>query len=231
MLLRHLSERCRPTVYLFGLVSAGIINVSLLSEATTMAKVGQQQGARLRSWTRAEYYRMGELGFFRGQRVELLDGRIMLLDRLTPGHIFGIETVRDVLSRHVGSGLWVRLKAPLDLGKWNEPEPDLLVAVGKPDDYRNAHPTTAALIVEIGETASIMHLRRKGGLYARAGIQDYWIVNLVARQLEVYRTPIPDPRRRFGHRYSMRADLLPTATVSPLALPQAVIPVADLLPA
>jgi Uma2 family endonuclease len=174
---------------------------------------------------------MGELGFFRGQRVELLDGRIVLLDRLTPGHIFSIETVRDVLSHYFGTGYGLRLKAPLDLGKTNEPEPDLLVAFGKPADYRSAHPTTAALIVEIGETASIIHLRRKGGPYARAGIQEYWIVNLVARQLEVYRTPLTDPRRRFGHRYSSRANLLPTATVSPLALPQAVIPVADLLPA
>jgi Uma2 family endonuclease len=84
--------------------------------------------------------------------------------------------------------------------------------------------------VEISDT-TVSSDRRKGGLYARAGIEDYWIVNLVARQLEVYRIPIADARRRYGHRYSSRIDLKPHATVIPLALPQAVIPVADLLPA
>jgi Uma2 family endonuclease len=202
-----------------------------MAEATKMTTVGQKQGVRLRPWTKAEYYRMAELGFFRGQRVELLDGRIVLRDRLTPQHVFALEVLREVLSDSFGGGFCIRQKSPFDLGKWNEPEPDMLLAVGKPEDFRNAHPTTAAFIVEIGETGSVSYLRHKGGLYAHAGIADYWIVNLVARQLEVYRAPIPDPRRRFGHRYSARTDLLPTATVSPLALPQAVIPVADLLPA
>jgi Uma2 family endonuclease len=196
-----------------------------------MKTVQRLHGTRLRSWTKAEYYRMAELGFFRGRRVELLEGRIVVLSPQNAPHTLAFDRVFRTLSRNFGAGWWVRPQFPLDLGQSTEPEPDVSVVLGDPDQFPTSHPTTAALIVEVSDTTLSSDRRRKGSLYARAGIADYWIVNLVARQLEVYRVPIPDARRRFGHRYSARTDLLPTATVSPLALPQAVIPVADLLPA
>jgi Uma2 family endonuclease len=179
-------------------------------------------------WNKAEYYRLGELGFFRGQRVELWEGRIVVLSPQNAPHFNAVETVADALRHYFRIGYLVRMQGPLDLGQTTESEPDVCVVSGKQGDFRNAHPTSALLVVEISDT-SLSTDRRKGGLYARAGIADYWIVNLVAGQLEVYRVPIPDARRRFGHRYSSRTDLLPPATVIPLALPQALIPVADLL--
>ena len=72
---------------------------------------------------------------------------------------------------------------------------------GGPRDY-TAHPTTALLIVEVSEATLSYDRRRKGSLYARAGIADYWIVNLNRSQLEVYRQPKPDPSRRYGWGYS-----------------------------
>jgi Uma2 family endonuclease len=100
---------------------------------------------------------------------------------------------------------------------------------GKARDY-SAHPTTALFIVEISDTTLSHDRNRKGSLYAAARIQDYWIVNLVDRQLEVYRDPVPDPAQPFGMSYSQRTILAPGDTVSPLALPQAQIAVADLFP-
>lgn len=70
---------------------------------------------------------------------------------------------------------------------------------------------------------------REGGLDARAGIADYWIVNPVDQPVEVYREPVPDPTAPLGHRCASRTDLRPPDTVSPLTLPKAVIAVADLL--
>jgi Uma2 family endonuclease len=197
-----------------------------------MATVGRTAGTRLRLWTKPEYYRMAELGFFQGQRVELLEGRIVVLSPQNAPHYEAVDTVAEVLRRYFGAGYIVRIQGPLDLGQATEPEPDVCVVAGHRGDYGRSHPTTAALIVEVSDTTLSSDRRRKGSLYARAGIADYWIVNLRVRQLEVYRTPVPDPRRRFRHRYSSRTDLLPPpATVSPVALPQAAIPVADLLPA
>ncbi len=119
--------------------------------------------------------------------------------------------------------------APLDLTLSSEPIPDVFVVPGKPRDY-TAHPTTALLIVEVSDSTLSHDRNRKGSLYAAALIQDYWIVNLVDRQLEVYRVPVPDAAGVFGFTCSQRTILAPGATVSPLALPQAQIAVTDLLP-
>ena len=193
--------------------------------------VERQVAVRQRLWTKREYYRLGELGFFRGQRVELWEGRIVVLSPQNAPHYYAVDRVAEVLRRTFGTGYLVRTQGPLDLSQTTEPEPDVSVILGHPDQFQTNHPTTAALIVEVSDTTLSSDRRRKGSLYARAGIADYWIVNLNARLLEVYRVPIPDARRRFGHRYSSRTDLTTPATVSPLGLPQAVIPVADLLPA
>jgi Uma2 family endonuclease len=185
---------------------------------------------RSRHWSKREYHRLGELGFFRGQRVELIEGRLMVHSPQNPPHSAGVDRVAEVLRGVFTSGYWVRMQLPLDLGQTTEPEPDISVVLGSRDQYAQQHPTSAVLIVEVSDTTVSYDRRRKGSLYARAGIQDYWLVNLVRRRLEVYRVPVPDPTRRYGHRYSSRTDLLPTATVSPLALPHVTLSVADLLP-
>lgn len=116
----------------------------------------------------------------------------------------------------------LRCQSPLDLGSRTEPEPDVLVVARGPDGFRHRHPTTALLIVEVGEITLRYDRERKGVLYARAGIPDYWIVNLIDRRVEVYRQPGDTG-------YAQRTDLVPPATVSPLALPNATLAVAELL--
>jgi Uma2 family endonuclease len=195
-----------------------------------MATVQQERGVRTRRFSKREYYRMGELGFFRGQRVELIEGRILVMSPQNALHSTGVTRVLNALVPVFATGHVVRPQLPLDLGQTTEPEPDVAVVVGDVDDYTQAHPTSAVLIVEVSDSTLSYDRNRKGSLYARSGVQDYWIVNLVQRQVEVYRAPIPDASRRYGHRYSSRVDLLPGAGVTPLALPGVSIPVADLLP-
>lgn len=92
------------------------------------------------------------------------------------------------------------------------------------------HPSRSALVVEVSESTLALDRGHKGSLYARAGIADYWIVNLADQTLEVSRDPIPDPAAAFGWRYRSVDVLRHGAAVSPLALPGAHIPVSDLLP-
>jgi Uma2 family endonuclease len=82
----------------------------------------------------------------------------------------------------------------------------------------------------VAETSLEFDRERKGSLYARAGIQDYWIVNLVDRVLEVYREPEPDPTARYGWRYRSFISLTPESFVAPLAFASIRIVVADLFP-
>jgi Uma2 family endonuclease len=194
-----------------------------------MSTIPRQRGVRPKRWTKDEYYRLGELGFFQGQKVELIEGVLMVQSPQRPQHANAIDVVAELLRGAFGNGYRVRVQMPVDLGQTAEPEPDVLVVQGTRQQYQSSHPTSALLIVEVSDTALSYDRRRKGSLYARAGIQDYWIVNLVNRQVEVYRDPVPDATHHYGHRYDSRADLVPSATVSPLALPGASIAIADLL--
>ena len=123
-----------------------------------------------RRWTRDEYYRMADLGWFTGQRVELIDGEIMVLSPQGPLHVTSTERVRRVLEQACGAGVWVRMQFPVDFGMYSEPEPDVSVVTGSLDDYTSAHPTTALLIVEVSDSTLSYGRNRKASLYARVGI-------------------------------------------------------------
>lgn len=83
--------------------------------------------------------------------------------------------------------------------------------------------------MEVAESSLAFDREHKGSLYARAGLEDYWILNRVDRVLEVYRQPVPDSSARFGWRYASREVLGPESFVTPLAAAEARIPVAHLL--
>jgi Uma2 family endonuclease len=185
---------------------------------------------QVRRWTREEFYRMADLGLFDGQRAELIEGEVMVLSLQKPEHFTTTDRVTELLRLHFGSGYHVRMQVPIDLGPHSEPEPDVAVVRGRREDYGTQHPQTAALIVEVSDTTLSSDRRRKASLYARAGLKDYWIVNLVDHQVEVYRDPALDSTQPYGHGYASATTLVPPAAVSPLAAPAVSLPVADLLP-
>ena len=185
---------------------------------------------RTRIWTRDEFHRMTDLGFFAGQRAELLEGEILVFRPQKPAHFVATDQVADLLRRHFARGFHVRMQGPLDLGPHSEPEPDVAVVKGSRSAYRTRHPRIAVLVVEVSDATLLNDRNRKASLYARAGIADYWIVNLVDRQLEIYRQPQPDPTRPYGHGYGATTILGVKRSVSPLAAPKVSLAVADLLP-
>jgi Uma2 family endonuclease len=198
--------------------------------ATVIGAPVKQDEPRPRLWTKAEYYHMGELGWFNGQKAELLEGEIVVTSPQGPLHFSSLERVARVLAVLLPDPYAVRSQGPLDLGLHTEPEPDVVVVPARPDNYASAHPQTALLIVEVSDTTLASDRARKGSLYARAGIRDYWIVNLVDRRLEVYRNPRPNTAQRYGHEYADRTILTPADSVSPLCEPTVAIAVADLVP-
>jgi Uma2 family endonuclease len=105
----------------------------------------------------------------------------------------------------------------------------VVVVRGHVRDYTEAHPTSVALVVEVAQSRLAFDRGDKASLYARAGVVDYWIVNLVDRVVEVHRDPQP-ASARYGWRYTSIRAARPGETVTPLALPEASVPVVDLLP-
>jgi Uma2 family endonuclease len=104
------------------------------------------------------------------------------------------------------------------------------VVAGGPRDYLASHPTRPVLVVEVSLSSLALDRGEKASLYARAGLEDYWIVNLVDRVLEVYRSPGADVEAPYGWRYASALTLGHRDRVRPLSAPHAEIPVADLLP-
>jgi len=150
-----------------------------------------------RRFTREEYYRMAELGLFRSERVELIEGDIIKMSPVSAEHVTCVHRLFQWLFQ-VFSDATVRIQSPLNLGD-SEPEPDIAVVPGKAGDYLHAHPTTALLVVEVAQTSLEYDREVKAPLYARAGIPEYWIVNLDGQCIEVYRDPAP-MGEGFGYR-------------------------------
>jgi Uma2 family endonuclease len=186
---------------------------------------------RTRRWSRGEYDRLIALGIIQeDERLELLGGELVLRDRQSPGHAFAITTLSEALRNAIDSGSHVRILSPVALDSESEPEPDLSVVPGAIRDHRDDHPSRPTLLVEVADTSLVFDRQRKGSLYARAHLQEYWIVNLVDRVLEVYREPSLDVGAHYGWAYRAALTLGPDEHVTPLVAPSARILVADFLP-
>jgi Uma2 family endonuclease len=121
--------------------------------------------------------------------IELLDGVLVEPTTKNPPHVIAVRQGDLALSRMLPSGWHVRNQDPIALST-SVPEPDLVVARGRLQDYGDRHPGSAdiGLVIEIAE-ASLMTDRYKASLYATAGIPVYWLVNLVDESVEVYSRP------------------------------------------
>jgi Uma2 family endonuclease len=181
---------------------------------------------RPRKWTRKEFYAMEKLGLFEGQHVEMVEGEIVEMSPQNALHASLTERFAQLLQQCFGKNYIVRRHSPLSLPGHSEPEPDIAVVHGRTEDFVEKHPTSAVLVVEIS-LSSLAHDRdRKGPVYARADIQEYWIANLREDLLEVYRQPRRIASR--GWNYGAQTNYMRGDSVVPLALPKARIAVSDL---
>jgi Uma2 family endonuclease len=181
-------------------------------------------------WSRAAYYRLAEQGWFQNQRVELINGDIYLMAAMNSPHRISINLTDKILQKVFSEGFFVSVQCPLSIGELSDPEPDVAVIAGDIRDYPDSHPSTAVLVVEVSDTTLGFDRKKKGSLYASAGVPDYWIINLLQRCLEVRRQPVNDSDAPFGWAYADTKIYRKGDTVSPLERPDEVIAVEDLLP-
>ena len=174
--------------------------------------------------SRVEYDRAVEAGAFEPDaKLELIDGNLHAMTPEGTAHTTGMHLVADCLRQVFGSGFFVRIQNPLAVDEYSEPEPDVAVVTGTVRDYRDAHPTSALLVVEVSDE-SLHHDRTvKQRLYARARIPDYWILAIPDARLEVYRDPGEDGYRSVTKHAA-------GDSVAPLARSDARVAVDDLLP-
>src|SRR2546425_977375 len=140
---------------------------------------------KTRRWTRVEYERLIDLGVFQpGERLELLDGQLVVREPQGSRHAAGIRRVLAALRHALGDAWQIDSQLPVALDADSEPEPDVAVVPRDPDAYRDAHPSRAVLVVEVAETSYRIDREYKASRYARGGIPECWIVDLVHATLE-----------------------------------------------
>jgi Uma2 family endonuclease len=176
---------------------------------------------RVRPLRRAEYERLAALGFFEDERVELLEGIIIEMSPPGAPHSDAVRKLNKLFVLAVGDRAVVQIQDPVGVADDSEPQPD--VAVIPNGDYADEHPTKALLLIEVAESSLKKDRRIKGRIYARAGVPEYWIVNLAERTVEVRRTPQ-------GGAYAALTVHQPGETIRPQAFPDIEVRVADIIP-
>jgi Uma2 family endonuclease len=183
---------------------------------------------KVRRWTKSEYYQAADLGWFEGQRVELIDGEVVKMAPQKNDHAHGVTLADYAAKRIFGSQYVVRVQLPMDFGS-SQPEPDVAVIRGTLKTVKT-HPKTAALVIEVADTTLKYDREIKSRLYASRGVTEYWVVNLIDRQVEVRRQPGSDGASPFGYGYAETTVYQPGQAIAPLGVRKGKVKVADLLP-
>jgi len=153
-------------------------------------------------------------GFFRDERVELIRGVVIEISPQNTPHANMIETLTQLLLPPLVGRANVRVQLPFAAGDDSLPEPDL--ALVPPVRHKNAHPDQAFLIIEVADSSLKLDRQAKAELYARAGVAEYWIVNLAGRTIERHSEPTDGT-------YARVTPFRSGETVSPLAFADVVV--------
>jgi Uma2 family endonuclease len=181
---------------------------------------------KLRLWTVEEYHRMAEAGIFGAdERVELLEGKIIWMIAKGTAHRSAVGRTDYLLKNRLGNRALVCVQDPVKLNARSEPEPDIAVVKVDPLDYADHHPTPTEvyLIIEVADSSLKLDCEIKAKAYSQAEITDYWVLDVVSRQLHVFREPTQGG-------YQSEVILAEDATISPLEFPDLSITVLEMLP-
>lgn len=135
----------------------------------------------------SEYVALAEMGAFDSEKVELLRGRVVRMAPQGEEHAWAVQTLNAFLVERFGKWAAVRPALPLNASEDSMPEPDF--ALISKTRGPAPHPTRALLLIEVSNTSLRLDRTVKAPLYAEGGSPEYWIVDVVAAQLEVYRAP------------------------------------------
>lgn len=142
---------------------------------------------------RQTYYALAERGFFQGHRVMLIEGELIEMPPMGQAHIWILSVLNEWLVKNFSDQFQVRIQMPLNVGPNSDPEPDASI-IPKPARMPDDHPNTSRLVIEVSDS-TLRSDRRKAKLYASAGVEEYWIVNIPDECVEVHRQPVVDQKR------------------------------------
>jgi len=145
-------------------------------------------------FTIAEYHHLEEMAFFNGDRTELIRGEIVSMAAKGTKHTVCCRNLLGELSNLIRGRAILQCQDPIFLPPNSEPEPDFAIVRDRDDNYLTGHPTPddILLVIEISDSSLNYDRDVKGALYAEAGIENYWLFNLIDNRLEAYSEPYCD---------------------------------------
>ena len=179
-----------------------------------------------RKFTVAEYYRMAEVGILRPEeRVELIEGEIIVMAPIGPGHSGSVLISNHIFSQYAPGRFLVQIQNPINLGEGSEPQPDAMLLRLRNDSYTKSHPTPAdvLLVVEVSDSSLEYDRDVKAHIYGRAGVPETWVKNLPEDCIERFTEPGPEGYAQ--HTVRRRGE-----TLTPVSLPDLELSVDALLP-
>lgn len=172
-----------------------------------------------------DFMLMGEVGIFKeADRVELIDGEVIRMNPIGFGHSGRVTKLNWMFNRMLGDRALLHVQNPLQYRPRGQPQPDVMLLRPREDFYTTSHPTASdtLLLIEVSDSSLEYDRETKARIYAQAGIADYWIVNLVDKQLIVLRQPVDGVYRQVEV-------LGPGDSIQPLAFPDVTIAVSEIL--
>lgn len=180
----------------------------------------------LKSWTVQDYHRMSEMGILDpNERTELIAGQITLMVAKGTPHVITLQLLASGLLGQIGTTALIRTQDPIHLDDSSEPEPDLVIVRGEILDYIDRHPqpTDIHLLVEVADSTLSYDCQVKDKVYAKAGIPEYWVIDIKNRQVHIFHDP-----QATG--YASQLILAESQTVSLFAFPAVIMPIGSILP-
>ena len=176
----------------------------------------------LAKWSVHDYHLMVETGILRDRQVELLAGEIVEMSPETPIHYTTAKRGTKYLEALLSGQADVRFNGPITLAD-SEPEPDIAIVRLPESAYVDRHPAPADIfwLIEVAKTSLKKDIEIKAAIYAAAGIREYWVLDLSAQQIIVFRNP--------QNGEYVEEQTLATGTIAPLAFPNIAVSVSRLL--
>ena len=140
----------------------------------------------------AEFHRIGEAGVLgEDDRIELVEGEMIEMAPIGSRHLAKVNRLARLLSIAAGELAIVSVQNPIALPPHNEPQPDIALLKPRLDDYESALPTVddILLVIEVADTTLNYDRDAKLPIYARHGIAEVWLVDIMGQRLTVHREP------------------------------------------
>lgn len=171
------------------------------------------------SFTTTEYHQLIEEGLFeKDERIELINGELTIMPPIGPEHSAHTTELNHVAGKSLPGDLRLRLNEPITIAPHSEPQPDAAIVRASKDNYRKAHPKPkdVLLVIEVADSSAPYDNHVKSKLYGKAGIPEFWVIDIAAECVRVFTEPAGKGYRKTTEYY--REDRIKCGTVPQLKL-------------